>query len=351
VDGSLSPGTRLGRYEVVQRLAVGGMAEIYLARLTSIGGFQKHVVLKRILPQFARDADFLRMFFQEARTAATLEHPNVAQVYDMGEERGVHFFAMEYLHGEDCRGLVRALQQGRATLPLEHAVAIGVGAAAGCHYVHEQRDADGKPLGLIHRDINPTNVVVTYTGSIKLVDFGIAKATARADSTLAGTAKGKLGYMSPEQYLGEPLDRRVDVYALGLLLYELTTLRRAFEAPNDGALMRAILAGELAPPGRVVAGYPPELEAIVMAAVHPSREHRPQSARELQQRLEGFARQAGLIMSPTALGEYVAGLLGPRVEPWLADGAEGTGGSWRGGPKPGDPVVILPLVDHGDDRD
>src|SRR5678816_989563 len=185
------------------------MAEIYLARLTSIGGFQKHVVLKRILPQFARDADFLRMFFQEARTAATLEHPNVAQVYDMGEERGVHFFAMEYLHGEDCRGLVRALQQRRQALPLEHAIAIVIGAAAGCHYVHEQRDVDGKPLGLIHRDINPTNVVVTYTGSIKLVDFGIAKATALADSTQAGTAKGKLGYMSPEQYLGEALDRRV----------------------------------------------------------------------------------------------------------------------------------------------
>jgi serine/threonine protein kinase len=256
---------------------------------------------------------------------------------------------MEYLHGEDCRGLVKALRKRREWLPMEHATAILIGAAAGCHYVHEQRDTDGSPLGLIHRDINPTNVVVTYTGSVKLVDFGIAKATALADSTTAGTAKGKLSYMSPEQYLGEPLDRRVDVYALGLLLYELTTLRRAFNADNDGALMRAILAGELERPAKLVPGYPQELEKVIMRAVHPARDHRQQSARELAQELEMFARQRGLMMSSTMLGEYMASVLGPRLEPWLADAAEGTGGSWRNGPKPGDPVVILPLVDPATD--
>ncbi len=326
-------------------MAVGGMAEIYLARISGIGGFQKHVVLKRILPQFARDADFLRMFFDEARYAATIEHPNVAQVYDMGEERGIHFFAMEYLHGEDCRGLLKVLARRGERLPLEHALAIVIGAAAGAHHVHEKRGADGQSLGLIHRDINPTNVVVTYAGAVKLVDFGIAKATALADSTTAGTAKGKLNYMSPEQYLGEKLDRRVDVYALGLLLYELTCVRRAFDAPNDAALMRAIMAGEMTPPTKLVPGYPRELEAIIMRAAHPSREHRHPTARELEQELEQFARERNLRFSASALGDQVAALTGPRLEPWLSDAAEGTGGSWTRGPKPGDPVVILPLIE------
>ena len=228
---------RFGKYHVLERIAQGGMAEIYLARMTGLAGFAKHVVVKRILPSFAKDAEFVRMFLNEARYAATLDHPNISHVYDFGQEGGLYYYAMEYLHGDDCRALLRELAQQRRKMPLAHALTLVVGAATGCHFAHELVGDDGKPLGLVHRDVSPSNVVITYAGAIKLVDFGIAKATQREDATAAGVTKGKLAYMAPEQCRAEPLDRRVDVYALGVLLYELTTQRRAFTGENDADIM------------------------------------------------------------------------------------------------------------------
>ena len=270
----LPPGTRLGRYEIVQRLALGGMAEIYLARMSGLAGFAKHVVLKRILPSHARDAEFVRMFFNEARYAATLDHPNIAHVYDLGEEHGLHYFTMEYLHGEDCRTLLRELSQRQRVLPLEHALTIVVGAATGCHFAHELTGDDGKPLGLVHRDVSPSNVVVTYAGAVKLVDFGIAKATNLEDVTAVGVTKGKLAYMAPEQCRGEPLDRRVDVYALGVLLYELATQRRAFAGQNDAQVMWAVITGEVPAPSTQAPDFPPALEAIIQRAMSVDRTQR-----------------------------------------------------------------------------
>ncbi len=316
----LPPGTRLGRYEIVQRLALGGMAEIYLARMSGLAGFAKHVVLKRILPSHARDAEFVRMFFNEARYAATLDHPNIAHVYDLGEEQGLHYFTMEYLHGEDCRTLLRELVTRGLTLPMEHALTIVVGAAAGCHFAHEMLGDDGKPLGLIHRDVSPSNVVVTYAGAVKLVDFGIAKATNLEDVTAIGVTKGKLAYMAPEQCRGESLDRRVDVYALGVLLYELTTQRRAFAGQNDANVMWAVISGEVPPPSSHVPGYPPALAAIIARAMHKDRMHRFATARELSQAIEGYARDAGLTLNPAALGEFLERTMGPKLEPWKDPG-------------------------------
>ena len=316
MEDVLATGTRLGRYEIVRRLAIGGMAEIYLARMSGPAGFAKHVVLKRILPDHAANAEFVRMFHNEARYAATLDHPNIAHVYDLGEEQGLHYYTMEYLHGDDCRALVRAAATRRRPLPLEAALAIVIGACNGCHFAHEMTGEDGRPLGLVHRDISPSNVVVTYAGAVKIVDFGIAKATALEDKTATGATKGKLSYMAPEQGRSQPVDRRADVYALGVLLYELTTLRRAFVGEVDAQILWAVMTGDWARPSAVMADYPPALEAIVVRAMAVDREQRYGTARELQQAIESFAREAGLSPSSSGLGELLEALVGPRLEPW-----------------------------------
>ena len=319
MEDVLATGTRLGRYEIVRRLAMGGMAEIYLARMSGPSGFAKHVVLKRILPDHAANAEFVRMFHNEARYAATLDHPNIAHVYDLGEEQGLHYYTMEYLHGDDCRALVRAAGARRRPIPLEDALAIVIGACNGCHFAHEMVGEDGRPLGLVHRDISPSNVVITYAGAVKIVDFGIAKATALEDKTATGATKGKLSYMAPEQGRSQPVDRRADVYALGVLLYELTTLRRAFVGEVDAQILWAVMTGDYARPSAVMAGYPPALEAIVVRAMAVDREQRHASARELQHALEAFAREAGLSPSSSRLGELLESLVGPRLEPWRTD--------------------------------
>ncbi len=316
MEEALAPGTRLGRYEIVRRLATGGMAEIYLARMSGPSGFAKHVVLKRILPSYARDAEFVRMFHNEARYAATLDHPNIAQVYDLGEQHGLHYFTMEYLHGEDCRELIRIASNRRQPIPLEHALAIVIGAAAGCHHAHDMLGEDGRPLGLVHRDISPSNVVVTYAGAVKIVDFGIAKATNVEAVTAVGATKGKLSYMAPEQGKSQPVDRRADVYALGVLLYELTTLRRAFLGESEAQILWHVISGEWPLPSTVTPAYPPALEAIVERAMKLEREDRYATARELQQALEAFAQDAGLTLATGRLGELLDDLIGPKLEPW-----------------------------------
>ncbi|MBL8620557.1 MAG: protein kinase [Myxococcales bacterium] len=316
MDDALAAGSRVGRYEIVRRLAIGGMAEIYLARMTGLAGFAKHVVVKRILPSFAKDAEFVRMFLNEARYAATLDHPNISHVYDFGQEGGLYYYAMEYLHGDDCRALLRELAQQRRKMPLAHALTIVVGAATGCHFAHELVGDDGKPLGLVHRDVSPSNVVITYAGAIKLVDFGIAKATQREDATAAGVTKGKLAYMAPEQCRAEPLDRRVDVYALGVLLYELTTQRRAFTGENDAAIIWAVMSGNVTWPTQLDPDYPPALEAIIKRAMHFERGQRYLTARDLAEAVEGFARDAGHTLAPTRLAEFFTEVMGARPEPW-----------------------------------
>src|SRR6185503_3972324 len=179
----LVSGSRLGKYEIVKRLATGGMAEIFLARVSGLPGFQKMVVIKRILPQLATKSDFIEMFLDEARIAATLQHPNVVQMYDVGVVDGNYFIAMEYLHGEDVRSLMKALYKKEEKLPLEHALNILIGISSGLHYAHEKVGFDGKPLNIVHRDVTPQNIIVTYEGGVKLLDFGIAKASNRFGET------------------------------------------------------------------------------------------------------------------------------------------------------------------------
>ncbi len=307
---------RIGPYEVLGRLATGGMAELLLARKVGIEGFQKVVVLKRILPMFANNPDFVEMFLHEARLAATLEHPNIVQVFDIGKSDDDYYFAMAYLHGKDALAILRELTRRSERLPVIHAITIACGIAAGLHHAHEQVGFDGKPLGIVHRDVSPANAIVTYDGSVKLVDFGIAKAAASANVTRIGVRKGKAAYMSPEQCRGDPLDRRTDIWSLGVVLYEMLTMARLYRADTDLAIMHRIVSQDVPPPSSVVADLPRALEAIVLRCLARDREHRFATALELQHELESCARALHLVPTAGALGSYVRATFGSPPPPW-----------------------------------
>ncbi|MDB4968758.1 MAG: Protein kinase [Myxococcales bacterium] len=304
---------RLGRYEILRPLARGGMAELFLARATGIQGFEKLVVVKRILPALSRDAEYVEMFLDEARLAAGLHHSNIVQVYDIGEADGTPFFAMEYLHGEDVRAILQAALVARQRPPLEHALSVAIGVAAGLHYAHELRDGEGKPLGIVHRDVSPHNVAVTFDGGVKLLDFGVAKTRRRQSATRHGTLKGKLGYMSPEQCRGDELDRRSDVFAVAILLWELVTGRRLFGGRSDFGVMKSIVEIDAPRPSVLWRDCPPALEALVMRGLRREREGRFSTAEELQLALEAFARAERLAVSGVGLGHWVKELFGERA--------------------------------------
>ena len=313
----------LGKYQLLKRIAAGGMAEIFVAKVTGISGFEKIVVVKRILPQLATNREFIQMFLDEARIAATLHHPNIVQMYDIGAVDGNYFISMEYLHGEDVRTLMKALRQQGDGLPLEHALSIVIGLSAGLHYAHEKVGFDGKHLGIVHRDVTPQNVFITYDGSIKIVDFGIAKASNRLNETRFGTLKGKIPYMSPEQCRSDPLDRRSDVYAIGIMLYELTTGYRLYKGNSEFDIMKKIVEGEVAPPTTLRPSYPKELERIVMKVLAKDKADRYQSGQELQADLEAFVRESRLGMSPIALSSFMHKVFGKKIESWREAQAAG----------------------------
>jgi serine/threonine protein kinase len=302
------PGGQLGKYQLIRRLATGGMAELFLARAKAIHGFEKLVVLKRILPQHAENDDFIRMFLAEARLAATLHHPNIVQVYDIGGEEGSYFFTMEFVQGVDLRKLVRAARKKNKALPLEHILHVIMGMAAGLNHAHEKVGLDGKMLGIVHRDVSPSNVLVTFEGGVKIVDFGIAKAASAQVATIAGTLKGKIPYMSPEQCRGESVDRRSDIFSIGTLLWELTTGTRLFAGDNEFAVLNRVAKGEVPPPSSIRPDYPPELEAIVMKALQSDPVQRYGTALDLQIDLEDFAREARLPVSSARLAKFMKDL-------------------------------------------
>src|SRR5262245_33299493 len=312
---------RIGRYEVITHLATGGMAQIYLARQTGLGAFERHVVLKTILRERATDQRFVTMFLDEAKLAATLNHQNIAQVYEVDQADGAYFMAMEYVHGENARAILETTLRRGWTIPLELAVMIVSGAAAGLHHAHERRGKNGQPLNIVHRDVSPANIMVGYDGSVKMLDFGIAKAEERATKTVGGTIKGKYGYMSPEQCKGKPIDRRSDIFALGIVLYELTTLRRAFKGNDDFETMKRIVAGDVVLPSVAVSGYPRELEAIVLTAMANDPNARFQTAQELIEALDAFAFRAKLTGSNTAMERFMVQLFGTKKEPWVGGGS------------------------------
>jgi serine/threonine protein kinase len=300
------------------------MARIYIARTTGIGSFERHVVLKLITPERANDHTAVQMFLDEARLAASLNHQNVAQVFEVGEDGGIHYLAMEYVHGQDLRALLAKAGSQGTRVPLELALTTVAGAAAGLNHAHERRDGNGVPLGIVHRDVSPSNIMIGLDGSVKLLDFGIAKATARSVETVSGIIKGKFAYMAPEQCRGRDVDRRSDVFSLGIILYEITTQHRCFRADSDFDTMHRIVTGDVVRPTRLVQGYPQALEAIVMKALAVDANQRYQSAGLLLEAIESFAVSSRMSLSTMALGRFMREMFGETPEPWLT-GARGNG--------------------------
>lgn len=300
-------GRQLGRYTCLREIGSGGMAVLYLAQRTGAKGFTKRFALKRIKPKYAADTNFMRMFMREAQLSATLDHPNIAQVVDFGQDGQEHFIVMEYVHGLDLRRLIRESMNNK--LPLECALSAGTRVCAALHYAHEKRGPEGNPLELVHRDVSATNVLVSLDGAIKLTDFGIAKGFA-ADTagTNSSMLVGKPGYMSPEQVRCEALDRRSDVFCIGILLYEMTTGRRCFYGDSVFAVLNATQRAQYVKPSRRDPAYPAGLAAIIEKALQVDAADRYDSARQLQLALEDFALDNRIRTSDAVLADYISTL-------------------------------------------
>lgn len=301
----ISPPREFGRYQLVRRIAVGGMAQLWLAVQRGPHGFEKTLVLKVILPEFCTNDDFVQMFLDEARLAATLDHSNVVRVYDFGEVGGQYYLAMEYLPGEDLAGIRQMARRTRKPLPIDEMCDVVMGAAAGLHFAHEATDAQGQPLNVVHRDVSPSNIIVTYHGTVKLVDFGIARAESNLTRTVAGTLKGKVAYVSPEQAAGEAVDRRSDVFSLGVVLFEMLTGRRPFKRDSDLATLKAVLAAPVPPPSTLRPKVPEALDAIVLKAMSRDLGARYQTAAELGDDLGAFLASRGYVRSDRALAAFM----------------------------------------------
>jgi serine/threonine protein kinase len=298
--------SRLGEYELLERIGAGGMAEVFKARRTGASGFERIVAIKRILPHLAQDEQFVTMFVDEAKIAVHLNHPNIAAIHDLGHADGTCFIALDYVHGRDLR---RLWDRERAWGAPPHAgIACHVAARMleGLVHAHAATDGCGRPLGIIHRDVTPQNVLVSFEGDVKIVDFGLAKAQGRAQATQAGVVKGKLAYLAPEQLRGLPLDARVDVYAAGIVLWELLTGRRLFYADTDLDTLRNVHRAEVEAPSRYNPSLPPALDRVVLTALARDRDARFASAQEFLDALDEVMWNWGIVYQAHQVGAYVA---------------------------------------------
>ncbi len=311
---NIESGRELGRYELLVPIARGGMAEVWAARLQGSRGFSKLVAVKVILPGGMDNARLEQMFLEEASLAALIHHPNVVETLELGEHEGTLYLVMEWVEGESLRYVMKRAGE-RGGLPLGVAVNLMGQACDGLHAAHELCGEDGMPLGLVHRDISPQNILVTSTGVTKIVDFGIAKATGRASMlTEAGEIKGKVSYMSPEQLCGGGLDRRSDLFALGILLFLLTTGTHPFKSADPAETMRRIASGEIvARPSELVSNYPAKLEAVVLKALSHDADQRWASARDLLLALEKALPRAFASSAESSIKQYLSELLAESV--------------------------------------
>ncbi|MGO9066935.1 MAG: protein kinase domain-containing protein [Myxococcaceae bacterium] len=306
----MPPATRLGKYQLLRKLATGGMAEVFLAKTAGPMGFEKQLVIKRILPHLAEDPEFVQMFLGEAKLAAQLNHPNLVSIFDFGQSDGSYFIAMEYIDGPTVRLLLQRAREQSLAVPFVLASRIVCAAAEGLAYAHEFTDTvTDEPLQLVHRDVSPDNILISRSGAVKVVDFGIAKAKGVSHHTQTGTIKGKVAYMAPEQLKGDALDRRVDLYGLGVVLYELVTLNMPYEAVSDASLVQKVLYDPYVPPAERRPELPLALQQVLTRLLAKNRDERYSDCRSLQADLERYIHATGETASGYALGQLVARLV------------------------------------------
>ena len=306
----LPGGTPFGQYELIEPIATGGMAEVYRARMRGVEGFQKIVAIKRILPHLTDNDEFVTMFVDEAKLAAQLQHPNIIHIYDLGKIERSYYIAMEYIDGKDLRSILRTLDERKSRLPLGLALFIGSRLAAALDYAHRKKDLQGKAMALVHRDISPQNVLISFDGDIKLCDFGIAKATSKASHTRAGALKGKLQYMSPEQAWGRDIDHRSDIFSLGLVLYEMLTGRKGFAGDSELSILEQVRVPKLVPPREIDPAIPPEVERVVLKALKEDCDQRYQTAAEFASELGNILQVIRPAPGASELGSFLADLVG-----------------------------------------
>ena len=303
-----------GKYFLLERVNVGGMAEVFKAKATGVEGFERLVAVKRILPSIAEDEEFITMFVDEAKIAVQLTHANIGQIFDLGRVDGSFFIALEYVHGKDLRAMFNRTRQRGEVLPIPLSCYVIMKLCEGLDYAHNKHDSSGRFLNLVHRDVSPQNILVSYEGEVKIIDFGIAKAAGKAGRTQAGILKGKFGYMSPEQVQGLEIDRRSDVFGVGICLYELLTGERLFVAESDFATLEKVRAVDIMPPSTYNRRIPEELEQIVMRALARDREVRYQSALQLHDDLQAFMHTSGNLFSRKDLGSYMHRMFASEIE-------------------------------------
>jgi serine/threonine protein kinase len=304
----------MGRYQLLAKLATGGMAEIYLARQTGIKGFERLVAVKKLFAHLAMEEKFLEMFFDEARIAATLNHPNIVQIYDLGQEEESYYIAMEYLEGESLGYMLRECHKSGTPIPATLASGIVSQVCDGLDYAHKLTDETGKPLGIVHRDVSPQNIIVLFSGGVKLVDFGIAKAASKTHKTSIGMFKGKLAYMSPEQCLGKPVDNRSDLFSLGTVFWELLAQRRLFKGDSKLSVMESIVSGEIPPLRKYKPDLSVELESITLQALQKDPNKRFNNAKEMGAAIQGYLRRIGAAAGVQEIAAFVKEVFSERAQ-------------------------------------
>jgi eukaryotic-like serine/threonine-protein kinase len=311
--GRIEPGQRFDRYEVLCPIAEGGMASVWLARLEGKHGFEKLVAIKTILPKFAMDDSFQKMLLDEARIASGIEHANVAQILDLGEQHDVTYVVLEWVEGDSLSRLARAVKRQDLSMPPGILLRILADACGGLHAAHELRGHDGRPLGVVHRDVSPQNILINTAGVAKVIDFGIAKARDRlVGETSAGVLKGKVRYMAPEQAMGRPTDRRADVWAVGAVLYRLIAGTAPFEGANELASLNLLMAGR--PPAPLPPTVPPSVRALVSRALSHELDARFATAADMQSAMEQAMVDAGIVTTASNVAAFAATHLAPYAQ-------------------------------------
>jgi tetratricopeptide (TPR) repeat protein len=304
---------RFGKYLLLESIATGGVAQLFLGKITGLQGFEKLVAIKMILPHLSGEKDLVKAFIDEAKLAALLSHPNIVQIYDFGLMEDSYFIAMEYLFGKDLRHIFQKAREKEAPLSLEHALYITARICSGLGYAHKLTDLQGKPLHLIHRDISPQNILITYGGEVKIVDFGIAKAAGQSSTTQHGSIKGKVAYMSPEQASGEIIDQRSDIFSTGILLYEMLTQKRMFSG-DTMEILDKVRKRDFEPAEKAMENLPPVLYKILDRALAKDVNQRYQFCGEMQGAVEECMFDLSLRPDAQALGEYMKKLFGQEIE-------------------------------------